>query len=66
MIFEVIRKYMKYTVFILVFVVGTFVNYQIQKSVGVSSNVLTILIPGVVGGVAGWHSVQRMHGTRKL
>lgn len=61
------RKYIKYfLMFILAFVVGTYVNYQIQKSVGISPNVFTVFMPGVVGGIAGWYYVRKINKTRKL
>lgn len=56
---------MKYVMYLLAFVFGTYVNYLIQKSVDISPNVFTIFMPGVVGGIAGWWYVRRMNKIKK-
>lgn len=66
MVYEVMRKYLIYILFVLTFIFATYVNCLIQTSAGVSPNVYTTIVPGIIGALAVWRHVRRMNKTRKL
>lgn len=50
----IMRKYSQFIVYILAAFVAVYVNYLIRKSVGLSIDIFTLLIPLILGGVIVW------------
>lgn len=60
------KWYYKYAIFILVFALGTYFNYLLQKSAGVTPNVFTTVIPGIIGSLSAWRYGLQTKNIRKL
>ena len=66
MAFEVMKRFFKYVIFVLVFILGTYINYLIQKSADISPNIFTTVVPSIIASVSAWRYARRKKNTRKL